>query len=218
MWRSVVSIPFKRESVSKVKMIREGIVYQPKFQFPSNGKVYPKLKSPWQDEKNYKVSIPFKRESVSKGDIEKMNLVPRSIEFQFPSNGKVYPKTTETVSPVAVSSLVSIPFKRESVSKDSDIAQGLIGNVVSFNSLQTGKCIQSWAVSIMVGIMTVSFNSLQTGKCIQSMFNSKSVIKRYNLSFNSLQTGKCIQSQGFPKIIFGDTEFQFPSNGKVYPK
>ena len=65
--RRWVSIPFKREGVSKgEKPVEEGATDE--FQFPSNGKVYPK-----------------------KGEKMK-NLFLALITFQFPSNGKVYPK------------------------------------------------------------------------------------------------------------------------------
>ena len=37
----------------------------------------------------------------------------------------------------------------------------------SFNSLQTGKCIQSVFIVVKYDIISYSFNSLQTGKCIQ---------------------------------------------------
>ena len=37
--------------------------------------------------------------------------------FQFPSNGKAYPKSESTEDPGVLWRLVSIPFKRESLSK-----------------------------------------------------------------------------------------------------
>ena len=62
------------------------------FQFPSNGKVYPKRRnsSPGRN-RGGGVSIPFKRESISKA--ENSGCKRGGYEFQFPSNGKVYPKT-----------------------------------------------------------------------------------------------------------------------------
>ncbi len=63
----LVSIPFKRESISKVK-----------------------IKKNWSGDTEG-VSIPFKRESISKG-IELITKFYFFKEFQFPSNGKVYPK------------------------------------------------------------------------------------------------------------------------------
>ena len=63
-----------------------------KFQFPSNGKAYPKPETPSVD--------------------------TTETEFQFPSNGKAYPKRgrTEFGFPNSTEK-VSIPFKRESISK-----------------------------------------------------------------------------------------------------
>ena len=63
------------------------------FQFPSNGKVYPKA------------------------TLEEIHCFYLN-GFQFPSNGKVYPKSQDEGFSYPYSTLyVSIPFKRESVSK-----------------------------------------------------------------------------------------------------
>ena len=110
-----VSIPFKRESVSKesITFILTGYIksfnslqtgkriqrspvgvlniISKLFQFPSNGKAYPKTTPPTVTEVGY-------------------------YAFQFPSNGKAYPKWTTRPSQSSI--IVSIPFKRESVSKD----------------------------------------------------------------------------------------------------
>ena len=85
---------------------------------------------------------------------------------------------------------VSIPFKRESVSKASAVDR-VNRLCTGFNSLQTGKCIQSRCVKRILRV-SPGFNSLQTGKCIQSLFEKG--ICEIGQCFNSLQTGKCIQS------------------------
>ena len=64
-------------------------------------------------------------------------------EFQFPSNGKVYPKILIGLTLSVLTVDVSIPFKRESVSKDQEVKVTIVKIEESFNSLQTGKCIQS---------------------------------------------------------------------------
>ena len=88
----MVSIPFKRESVSKDQGTANGVVFVfLKFQFPSNGKAYPKLD---EDPLDYNLFV-----------------------FQFPSNGKAYPKVMAYPAMVNGKRHVSIPFKRESVSK-----------------------------------------------------------------------------------------------------
>ena len=90
----LVSIPFKRESVSKdfIVSFTETVLYM--FQFPSNGKAYPKVAvMPTEIGFRGGVSIPFKRESVSKDLKEyKVDIVKLFLKFQFPSNGKAYPK------------------------------------------------------------------------------------------------------------------------------
>ena len=64
-----VSIPFKREGISKDDPLRIVASCHVVFQFPSNGKAYPK-----------------KGEIINHHQVEKV--------FQFPSNGKAYPKQT----------------------------------------------------------------------------------------------------------------------------
>ena len=135
-----VSIPFKRESVFKVK----GGLQFPElywFQFPSNGKVYSKL---------------LESSERIRGAYQ---------EFQFPSNGKVYPKINIAPARQKSGQQVSIPFKREVYPKS--IACPPLASIIScFNSLQTGKCIQS-GLRHSNQCRAYSFNSLQTGKCIQ---------------------------------------------------
>ena len=114
---------------------------------------------------------------------------------------------------------VSIPFKRESVFKAINDDKLYNAKIPCFNSLQTGKCIQSLFVFRMrgcrSGCVSIPFKR-------ESVFKGGRVTKRLTLTecvgFNSLQTGKCIQ-----RIISGYTftdkgMFQFPSNGKVYSK
>ncbi len=111
----MVSIPFKRESVFRVRLSdgyrnaviefqfpSNGKVYSEealdhnlyvriKFQFPSNGKVYSELILTYTVNIDLKgVSIPFKRESVFRAIQISCLLVQVQRWFQFPSNGKVY--------------------------------------------------------------------------------------------------------------------------------
>ena len=110
-------------------------------------------------------------------------------EFQFPSNGKVYSE--------------KIGRTRNSV-RDT-----------SFNSLQTGKCIQSYSGEEEAGLESC-FNSLQTGKCIQRKlrypFRVLSIRKLVSIPFKreSVFRGKKFTAEMDRKM------FQFPSNGKVY--
>ena len=134
--------------------------------------------------------------------------------FQFPSNGKAYPKTNSLIFKNFIS--VSIPFKRESVSKGPDETEEEETDE-SFNSLQTGKRIQSSELNEVQRAAVDSFNSLQTGKRIQRFSQSVSQFLSHSC-FNSLQTGKRIQRIIVVAGDNADAGFQFPSNGKAYPK
>ena len=132
------------------------------FQFPSNGKVYLKVLTgisnftmrEFQFPSNGKVYLkPMTRSEIN------------AILFQFPSNGKVYLKVPQRARSAHLTTKVSIPFKRESVSQDGK--NTVIIEYICFNSLQTGKCISSriprwcsWRIAAKC------FNSLQTGKRI----------------------------------------------------
>ena len=137
--------------------------------------------------------------------------------FQFPSNGKAYPKLVTDVVLTLIALLVSIPFKRESLSKEKfKSIEFCIG--FCFNSLQTGKPIQSMLV----------FRKVLMWTCVSIPFKRESLSKAQwmqklrqftsPLSFNSLQTGKPIQSNREFKATVDNDLFQFPSNGKAYPK
>ena len=102
----------------------------------------------------------------------------RNPMFQFPSNGKAYPKNGKTLC----------CDERPSA---------------SFNSLQTGKRIQSLLVlKLQQENSGKSFNSLQTGKRIQSGVGGPFYEKLGN-GFNSLQTGKRIQSIRLRSLLIG---------------
>ena len=125
-----------------------------------------------------------------------MTIQSGHIEFQFPSNGKVEPKERENAGP-SVASIYQFQFpsngkvepKKERCT-DNNHAQ----NILSFNSLQTGKWSQRLRLRKRTQGTSECFNSLQTGKWSQRKSsqhrNSASVMK----------------------------QFQFPSNGKVEPK
>ena len=110
---------------------------------------------------------------------------------------------------------VSIPFKRESVSKVV-ISTPMQVKINSFNSLQTGKCIQSEAdeKALSAGIL---FQFPSNGKVYPKEY-SEEHLSEIASCFNSLQTGKCIQRSCAVTKTDPVVRFQFPSNGKVYPK
>ena len=235
-----VSIPFKRESISKERLVRKqpGPGYW--FQFPSNGKAYPKSILAGGMTNLTRVSIPFKRESISKGLVSGKYTITYN-EFQFPSNGKAYPKDNNEYG--AHIANVSIPFKRESISKEYS-SEDCCFYTKCFNSLQTGKHIQSREAAGGGTRKRRKFQFPSNGKaypkdrvamssnavftCVSIPFKRESISKagllpasvsKALLGFNSLQTGKHIQrdilNDEARAAIIG---FQFPSNGKAYPK
>ena len=189
------------------------------FQFPTNGKVYPKEGAAGSVASNGpEVSIPYEREGVSKEE----EVTPREsgvVKFQFPTNGKVYPKSflhyrystqTDSVSiPYEREGVskehrqfqkhlrrpqVSIPYEREGVSKVYHLAKQLSPKRKGFNSLRTGRCIQSQRSDrLWHPLYLLSFNSLRTGRCIQRKRDHRGHAVP-DFCFNSLRTGRCIQS------------------------
>ena len=122
-----------------------------------------------------------------------MNLLKEM--FPFPSNGKADPKAGLDADFVE-GTRVSIPFKRESLSKVNTISVCEARQYISFNSLQTGKPIQSRGIPI---------------------------VPDKNCDTNGFQFPS--NGKAYPKMeMFGDKSlsrwdaFQFPSNGKAYPK
>ncbi len=164
-----VSIPFKRESIYKVKENRlpcADISYQcfnslqtgkhiqsqsrhrlivvvNLFQFPSNGKAYTKV--------------------CARGARTRRN----GHKFQFPSNGKAYTKVWREI--------------HKEIKKPQ-----------CFNSLQTGKHIQSLERNIATEAEEFQFPS--NGKAYTKHLLTFRMVLRGNGCFNSLQTGKHIQS------------------------
>ena len=110
--------------------------------------------------------------------------------------------------------LVSIPFKRESVFRVKH-AMRQVKFKTAFQFPSNGKVYSERYQDPRTSRLTGSFNSLQTGKCIQRawMLHQRD---RKLMSFNSLQTGKWIQSGNWPFAPVSRNLFQFPSNGKVY--
>ena len=137
------------------------------------------------------VSIPFKRESVSQDQ--------RDSGRDEECNCVSIPFKRESVSQVerrrtccALRGIVSIPFKRESVSQAFTYPEVRPPFADGFNSLQTGKCISSGSLWKSTGRSSLS---------VSIPFKRESVSQ-----------GDILQS------VMEMTEFQFPSNGKVYLK
>ena len=237
------------------------------FQFPSNGKAYPKPPlNPIGGNKNSAFQFPSNGESISKDDREPRRDWCQSWQFQFPSNGKAYPKQSKNCE-ILLGKKFQFPSNGESISKVTKIdyefrsnefqfpSNGkaypkvttidIGGTTYCFNSLQTGKHIQSGRVCLLSTLVNSRFNSLQTGKPISKVagnhinrpivskrvFNSLQTGKAYPKGkntlrildrregvSNSLQTGKHIQSD-YDIVVPGLVGmFQFPSNGESISK
>ena len=262
-----VSIPFKRESVSQGTRTRTRIRFCDRefqfpsngkayhksirkssltgrcylFQFPSNGKAYHKIISTAQSNNQIKVSIPFKRESVSQG-IANYPSIKAEEAFQFPSNGKAYHKHRVVLEYFGGQRmLVSIPFKRESVSQDrhhpNDWPRWVVSipfkrESVSQDCVRMGNKIRIFIVSIPFKRESVSqgrpplkwssrwksFNSLQTGKRITRFRCVVSLKFRLEVSipFKRESVSQDVVRRGRCGRI--SLSFQFPSNGKAYHK
>ena len=88
---------------------------------------------------------------------------------------------------------------------------------MSFNSLQTGRHIQTFKKDLSPPLeRRRGFNSLQTGRHIQTdQFSQRQYEERYT-GFNSLQTGRHIQTRQRVIMKLLMSGFQFPSNGKAH--
>ena len=118
--------------------------------------------------------------------------------FLFPSNGKAFPNLASAPVTVQNENAVSIPFKREGVSKHT--CKSLWLNLTrSFYSLQTGRRFQTKIRTVYTRRSTASFYSLQTGR----RFQTKEAIMlkiRHEKRFYSLQTGRRFQTTMYGNI------------------
>ena len=187
-----VSIPFKRESGSKEIEDDVTVVVSAEVSIPFKRESGSKVEEEEAGSAGFfGVSIPFKRESGSKVGIGVL-ITMIGQEFQFPSNGKADPKQGDGQIDYD-HFFVSIPFKRESGSKVLSILAFFAAFLACFNSLQTGKRIQSENE-------TENENAVEE---FQFPSNGKADPKVYLYDLDLLK---------------GKRVFQFPSNGKADPK
>ena len=149
-----------------------------------------------------------------------MNFMKRKrIVFQFPSNGKAYPKRVDESTGHVDSIHVSIPFKRESLSKvEVETIQTEEREVFQFPS--NGKAYPKDLKGKDRNVIQEVFQFPSNGKAYPKLITiNYERYERYR-GFNSLQTGKPIQRgtiiMAVPIPV--QNKFQFPSNGKAYPK
>ena len=138
------------------------------FQFPSNGKAYPKRYGRIVQTPTVVVSIPFKREGISKVEVAHLLTCACGVFVSIPFKREGISKARSPPQPSEKYRKVSIPFKREGISKE-------------YYRIRSDKEYSAFG-------------------------------------FNSLQTGRHIQRKEEMQITESDDVFQFPSNGKAYPK
>ena len=235
-----VSIPFKRESVSKAGSVLEAYtiigfnslqtgkriqsrkrawgIHNHRFQFPSNGKAYPKFTPPvWYASglnrfNSLQTGKPIQRQQRSHPDSRDAGKSFNSLQ-----TGKPIQSRWLVIGFLGnVVSFVSIPFKRESVSKACPSWRHWCLRT-KFQFPSNGKADPKWIKAISMTQFQSMFQFPSNGKAYPKLtcfVNSPD----NNYSFNSLQTGKRIQSL-CPWGCIAETEkFQFPSNGKADPK
>ena len=187
-----VSIPFKRESRSKVIAICGLGAAATGFQFPSNGKADPKSISNAFTARNKCVSIPFKRESRSKESTPPAEMVAKALVVSIPFKRESRSKGPDDARIFAAQYSVSIPFKRESRSKDgyrSHISPTVQLVSIPFKRESRSKVYKGENASHLWEPLEFQFPS--NGKA-----DPKPVTQTLQMevkSFNSLQTGKQIQ-------------------------
>ena len=119
---------------AKVDLLKQEL----EFQFPSNGKVYPKPQA-WRKPG---LSTTMSFNSLQTGQVyPKDNTapeVPTGCVFQFPSNGKVYPKSRHIGNRNGTPFEFQFRFKREGVSK-AKLRSLVICSVMMFQFPSNGK-------------------------------------------------------------------------------
>ena len=167
------------------------------------------------------------------------------ILFQFPSNGKAYTKSVTWLTILPRLELFQFPSNGKAYTKASNGRLEPARIYKSFNSLQTGKHIQSMCYQYRSINKACLFQFPSNGKAYTKLycsicrdtkifnvsipFKRESIYKVCGMSFdsetmievgfNSLQTGKHIQSKSTIRLNKGSLKwFQFPSNGKAYTK
>ena len=142
----IVSIPFKRETISKVcSDSGSDSKYGVWFQFPSNGKPYPKFRTRCL---RTRLSVLKSFNSLQTGNHiqrhrDDSGRKGKCWHFNSLQTGNHIQRAKGQASRDA-GSRVSIPFKRETISKVALLRAHFTKKMVSFNSLQTGNHIQSY--------------------------------------------------------------------------
>ena len=139
------------------------------FQFPSNGKDYPKSNHCCLFTLNTLRFNSLQTGKTIQRRARSGEYYTRVETFQFPSNGKAYPKPNRFRSG-SVGDMFQFPSNGKAYPKY--LPMGAVARLwrLCFNSLQTGKPIQSDCQPTPETAPDLRFNSLQTGKPIQSRY------------------------------------------------
>ena len=215
-----VSIPFKRESGSKVYQKGEVTSDQyTEFQFPSNGKADPKM---WLVgiTLNGGHPVKFQFPSNGKADPKVFQSLPDYIEwkaFQFPSNGKADPKQSLYNDPrQCFGDAFQFPSNGKADPKET-IRQAEKRALYSFNSLQTGKRIQRMMVLMLASallIVSIPFKR-ESGSKVPTEHEDGPFYNKFQFPSNGKADPKVLLREQGRMLVDG---FQFPSNGKADPK
>ena len=169
--------------------------------------------------KEIEVSIPFKRESASKESRQTRLTGDNFRVFQCLSNGKVHRKEIETPVPGCTVAFVSIPFKRESASKDklgslTTTPAGKVSIPFKRESASKGRYSQTPRIR-KVDWVSIPFKRESASKV---NFDFRNAIDGHHVSIPFKRESA---SKADAMIDFQHQhsfQFQFPSNGKVHRK
>ncbi len=143
-------------------------------------------------------------------------LLSRSKGFNSLQTGRSF-RTQILLSDNPSTKRVSIPFKREGLSELSYLIL-CVSIPNCFNSLQTGRSFRTWFTPIAFGSVLLRFNSLQTGRSFRTqefIFNEPR-LHGSHVSIPFKREG--LSERDHRNTFFGErAQFQFPSNGKVFP-
>ena len=189
--RTIVSIPFKRESPFGLQSHNEDLVEGSLVSIPFK-RESPFGPSEWNDRRKKIKGFNSLQTGKSFRTIEEETEEGIMTLFQFPSNGKVLSdeRGLDTDSPMYV-------FQFPSNGKVlSDKFEGELNHVeyIKFQFPSNGKVLSDLVITRLAICWYYGFNSLQTGKSFRTKCEDQRVRLGRN-RFNSLQTGKSFRTK-----------------------
>ena len=166
-----------------------------RFPFPSNGKAYHK-RTERQSVCPAVGLFPFPSNGKAYHKSKSATAVTVITDlFPFPSNGNAYHKLMSAFLMATTATVVSIPFKRESVSQEYSTGLFLLSAILRFHSLQTGKRITSTSTYTFLTQLRYSVSIPFKRESVSQVTIFTVLSKLLILCFHSVQTGKRITSQ-----------------------